>query len=218
MMIAPIIRPAHREDVPFLVDSIVSAEKSNSPRLGLATLFGLSEEETREFVDRMLLEEVDGCEFSISSFLVAEMEGRVAAAVGGWVEGFPDDIPSSLLKSNLIGFTFPAPVVACLRDKAPIIGGIRIEREPGTLQIEYVHTAREHRGLGLAGMLIHEHVNKAASCKAQVQVFANNTAAISLYTKAGFVIKQHYRSAHPDILEYMPHDEKLLMERPPHEE
>lgn len=54
MMAATDIRPATTKDIPFLVDAIVSAEKSNSPHFGLATLFGLSEDETRALITAML--------------------------------------------------------------------------------------------------------------------------------------------------------------------
>ena len=44
------IRSATLADIPFIVETIVSAEKSNSPRMGLATLFAQSEERTRELI------------------------------------------------------------------------------------------------------------------------------------------------------------------------
>ena len=77
-----IFRNATINDVPFLVDTIIEAEKSGTDILTYSTVFGLSEDETRKYMADMLLEEVDGCELSISSFLVAENEGQVVAAVG----------------------------------------------------------------------------------------------------------------------------------------
>lgn len=212
-MVASHIRPATMKDIPFLVEAIVSAEKSNTPRMGLATLFGQTEEETRSLIAAMLEEEVDGCEFSVSSYLIAEVEGKPAAAVAGWIEGAEDDMPSGLLKANLIGYTFPAERVAALREKGPIISGIQIDREKDAMQIEYVHTDPAHRGRGLAAALIQAHLVKAGPRKAQVQAFADNRVAIGLYERLGFAVSRTFASTHPETIRYMPHTEKVLMER-----
>lgn len=216
-MDSPIIRTAANGDVPFLVEAIVSAEKSNTDRFGLATLFHQSEPDTRRLIAAMLEEEVDGCEFSISSFLMAEVDGKPAAAVAGWVEGAEDDMPSGLLKANLIGYTFPTDRVVALREKGPVIHGIQIEREKGALQIEYVHTDPAYRGNGLAGALIRAHIARAGARKAQVQAFSDNRVAIGLYQRLGFSITRTFTSTHPDTILYMPHHEKVLMERNAHD-
>jgi len=207
------IRSATLADIPFIVETIVSAEKSNSPRMGLATLFAQSEERTRELIAAMLEEEVDGCEFSVSSFLIAEVAGSTAAALAGWVEGQEEDMPSGLLKANLIGFTFPAVSIAALREKGPIISGVQIEREKGALQIEYLHVDPMHRGKGLAAALINAHIGRSEVSKAQIQAFADNAVAIRLYRKLGFEETRTYTSTHPDTLHYLPHHSKILLER-----
>ncbi len=214
-MSARTIRHAKESDIPFLVEAIVSAEKSNTPRMGLATLLGINEEETRKHITSMLEEDVDGCEFSIRSFLIAEVDGSPAGAVAGWIEGATDEMPSGLLKSNLIGFTFPPESIAALRTNAPIIGGLRIDRERGALQIEYVHVDPAHRGKGIAGALINAHLERAGQRKAQVQAFADNAVAIGLYERLGFSVTHTYTSTHPDTIRFMPHHSKVLMERTP---
>ncbi|MEZ4790302.1 MAG: GNAT family N-acetyltransferase [Flavobacteriales bacterium] len=213
---AAIIRQATLGDIPFLVETIVAAEKSNSPRMGLSILFDLSEAGTRKLIGAMLEEEVDGCELSISSFLIAEVDGRPAAAVAGWVEGDGEEMPSALLKANLIGFTFPPESMALLRERAPIVSGVQIEREKDALQIEYVHTDPAFRGRGLAGELIRAHLAKAGPRKAQVQAFADNRVAIALYERLGFHITHTRTSTHPDTIRYLPYHAKVLMERPTH--
>ncbi|HRH70325.1 MAG TPA: GNAT family N-acetyltransferase [Flavobacteriales bacterium] len=208
------IRPATTADVDFLAEAIIAAEKSNSPRLGLATLFGLTEEEVRALIIAMLREEVDGCEYSISSFLVVEHEGRAVAAVAGWLEGSEDDMPSGLLKSNLIGFTFPPESIALLRTRAEVISGIQIDREMGSVQIEYVYAHPDERGKGLAAKLIAAHFARFPRVrKAQVQAFSDNPVAIGLYQRLGFRIVHTFTSKNPDTIRFMPFHEKVLMER-----
>lgn len=208
------IRPATTEDVDFLAEAIIAAEKSNSPRLGLATLFGLAEVEARALIIAMLMEEVDGCEYSISSFLVVAHEGRPVAAVAGWLEGAEDDMPSGLLKANLIGFTFPPENIALLRTRGEAIAGIQVDREMGSVQIEYVYAHPGQRGKGLAGKLINAHFARFQEArKAQVQAFSDNNVAIGLYERLGFRIVHTFTSKNPDTIHYMPFHEKVLMER-----
>ena len=91
------IRRAAIKDMDFLVDTIVAAEKSGTDNFGLAKLFELSEGEMRTYIKAMLEEEIDGCEFSVSSFLVAEVDEKVVAAFAGWIEGQnEDELPSSI--------------------------------------------------------------------------------------------------------------------------
>lgn len=208
------IRPATTDDVHFLAEAIVAAEKSNSPRLGLATLFGSSEEEARALIIAMLVEEVDGCEYSISSFFLVEHDGRPVAAVAGWLEGAEDEMPSGLLKSNLIGFTFPPERIALLRTRGEVIAGIQVDREMGSVQIEYVYAHPDQRGKGLAGKLIQAHLARFPEAyKAQVQAFSDNTVAIGLYERLGFRIVHTFTSKNPDTIRFMPYHEKVLMER-----
>lgn len=211
------IERASTTDIPFLVEAVEAADRGIGAYGGLARVFGLSDAQLPERIEAMFQEEVDGCEFSVSSFLVARSEGNAIAAVGGWVEGAEDGIPSQMLRSNLIGFTFPPASMEALKANAPVLAALRIDRSMATLQIEYVYVAPGHRGEGLAACLIQHHLAEARSTsppplRAQVQVFSNNTPAIRLYTALGFHIAGTYRSDHPRILELLPHHEKLVME------
>lgn len=213
------IRTATAQDIDFLVAAIVSAEKSGSQNLGLATLFGLSEAQVAPLIGAMLQEEVDGCELSISSFLIAEVQGRPAAAVAGWIEGAVDEMPSAILKSNLIGATYPPESLEVLRAKAGVLAGLRIDRQWHALQLEYVHVDPAHRGHGWAGRLIEAHLDKARASapipeKAQVQAFGNNGVAVGLYDRLGFRVARTFTSVHPAITDHLPWHEKLLLERP----
>jgi acyl carrier protein len=184
-MTAQSIREATIDDVEFLADAISSAEKSGTDRLGLAALCGLTEEQLRHLLVAMLLEEIDGCEFSVSSFLIAELAGEPAAAVAGWIEGLPDEVPSMILKANLLAFTFPAESIVTLRAHSTALKDLQIERELGALQIEYVYVVEAHRGAGLAKKLIERQIERSLSLlpalrKGQVQLFSNNIAAKAL--------------------------------------
>lgn len=212
-------RNATIADINFLSDVIIEAKKGISNMVGMANLFELPVEELRNYVKQMLEEEIDGCDFSVSGFIVAEYEGEPVAAFGGWVEGENEDnMPSSLLKSNLIGFTIPMCNVLKAKEKGDIISDLQVEKEMGTYQLEYGYTMPEHRGHHLIGRLIELHEIKALASpskptKMQVLVYDNNEPAIKAYKKQGFRVVRHYESKHPDVLKIFPHNKELLLEK-----
>lgn len=211
------IRKATLNDVDFLVDTIVAAEKSGTDNFGLAKLFELSEDDMRSYIKAMLEEEVDGCEFSVSSFLVAEHQGKVVSAFAGWVEGQnEDELPSAILKSNLVGYCLPVENVLKSQSKLEIVKPLQIEREEGTYQLEYSFTNPDYQGKGIIGAIIEAHIQQAFSFgakKMQVHVFENNPAAIRTYEKKGFKWIGKYESTHPLTSEYFPFNVELLMEQ-----
>lgn len=211
------IRRATIKDIDFLVDTIVAAEKSGTDNFGLAKLFELSEGEMRNYIKAMLEEEVDGCEFSVSSFLVAEHQGKVVSAFAGWVEGQnEDELPSAILKSNLVGYCLPMENVLKSQSKMEIVKPLQIEREEGTYQLEYSFTNPDYQGKGIMGAIIDAHIQQAVSLgtkKMQVHVFENNPAAIRTYEKKGFKVTCRCESTHPLTSEYFPFNVELLMEQ-----
>ena len=210
-----IFRNATINDVPFLVDTIIEAEKSGTDILTYSTVFGLSEDETRKYIAEMLLEEVDGCELSISSFLVAENERQVVAAVGAWIEGI-EGISSSVLKGNLLNYTLPKKCIESAIALNTMFRELHIEYIPDTIQIGLVYVSSAFRGMNLVSLLIDEQVARLKQLKPgiseiYVQVFGNNVPAIKAYEKANFKIQFAKESVNKDILKYMPADKKIQM-------
>lgn len=212
------IRKATISDIDYLADVIIGAEKSMTNNLGLATFFDLSEKRIKQLIISMLEEEVDGCEFSISSFFVACYQGKPVAALGGWLECYYDDMPSSILKSNLIGYTFPKENIMKAHSKLEIIKEIQYERESGAYQLEYSFVDSEHRGKRLTNQLMKVHLEYAKHLdpqvkKAQLQPFENNKIIIGVHEKSGYQIVRRYVSTNKDILNYLPYNVKVLMEK-----
>lgn len=212
-----VIDKAGPADIPFLVEAVLAAERNGGAFTGMARVFGLREEDLPERIDALFREEVDGCEFSVGSFRIARSNGTPMAAVAGWIEGVEEDgMPSAMLRSNLIGFTFPPASMDALRANAEALADMRIERLPGVLQIEYVYVAEAFRGEGHAARLIRHHMQEALSAPkpptlAQLQVYADNAAAIRLYESLGFRTERIHRSTDPRIHALLPHPEKRMM-------
>lgn len=213
-----IFRKATLDDIGFLTEVVIAAEKSGSDKLSYATLFGISDEQAKKNIAAMFDEEIEGCELSVDSFVIAEYNGEAVAAFGAWIEGVDDETPSKILKSNLIGYTFGREAVEYLKTKAHLIKDLITEREPNALQFEYLFVSDAHRGKNLSNRIIQELEKLAKERypqlqKAQVQLYANNTSAIKVYERNGFAVASSHRSDDPETLDYLPFNEKIIMEK-----
>ncbi len=212
-----VIRRATLDDVDFLVTTIIEAEKSSTNNLGLANYFEVTEEELRRYLKAILEEEIDGCELSVSSFIIAEYEDTPVSTRGGWMEGRnEDEQPSSVLKSNLISYHFPMDKILNAQKKWEIVKDIQVEREWNTYQWEYSYTVPEHRGHHLVPRINEMHIQQALELgakKIQGHVFANNIKSLKAYERSGFKVVRSYTSNHPLTKEYYPDNTILLLEK-----
>jgi len=213
-----LIRKVTPDDFPYLANMIIGAAKGNSEKLSFATLFNLEDNGVKDLIISILKRNVDGSEFSPSSYLVADFNGVPVASVAAWIECNNGNLPSRILKSNLLSFLLEKKHIQYLLSNSNIIADFVIEREKMSLQFEYMFVAKEHRGRGLSIRLINEHLANAFSInqglmKAQLQVYGNNIPAIKLYEKNGFRIVRSSKSYNSEILNYLPHNVKLLMEK-----
>ena len=202
-----LIREAEIKDIPFLADTVIAAEKGSSNKLSYSTLFNISESKAKELIIAMFEEEIDGCELSLSSFLVAEYKGEVVGAIGSWIEGFDGSMPSKILKSNLILHSFEKESIEFFKPKSHIIKDTFIEREPLTLQLEYIYITAKHLGKDLDNELIKKSIANAVAKypglkKIQTQLFKNNIFAVIVLRKKGFNVVRSYRSDNKEILDY----------------
>ena len=213
-----LIRKAKPSDIPFLADVVIASEKAMSDRLSFTTLFNKPEEEVKQLIIQMFEEEVDGCELSLSSFIVTEFEGQPISGSGAWIEGFNGNMPSGILKSNLISYTFGKESIEYLKTKSHIVKDVMIDREPMTLQLEYFHIKNEHLGKGLDDLLMKRIEEKALAeypelKKVQCQIFKNSVFSIKILLRHGFKITGSYKSDNDEIFDYLPFNVKLLMEK-----
>lgn len=213
-----LIRKAKPSDIPFLADVVIASEKAMSDRLSFTTLFNKPEEEVKQLIIQMFEEEVDGCELSLSSFIVTEFEGQPISRSGAWIEGFNGNMPSGILKSNLISYTFGKESIEYLKTKSHIVKDVMIDREPMTLQLEYFHIKNEHLGKGLDDLLMKRIEENALAeypelKKVQCQIFKNSVFSIKILLRHGFRIVGSYKSDNDDIFDYLPFNVKLLMEK-----
>lgn len=209
-----IIRPAIVEDAPFLAETIIEAEKSGTDRLSYATIFGLSEKNVHKYLVNMLEEEIDGCELSVSSFIVAEFNGKVVAALSAWFEGV-EDIPSTLIKGNLLNYTLPKTCIEKAMKLNNIIRELHVEYLPKTIQIGACYVVKEFRGNRLLGTLNKKIIANLLEKNSEVdsimvQIFSCNIASIRSFEKSGFTLVSKKESRNMKINNYLPSNIKLI--------
>lgn len=210
-------RNASISDVPFLVDTIIEAEKSGTERLSYSTIFELSEDEVRKYLAEMFLEETDGCELSISSFLMAEINGEVAAALSAWIEEI-NGVPSAFLKGSLLNHILPKESIVKAMKINEIIREIHIEYQPNTIQIGAGYVDRKFRGNNLLRLLTEEIIERLIRKKSGVktvwlQIFDCNVASLKTYEKANFKIVSFKESLSEEIIRYLPSNKKYLLKK-----
>jgi ribosomal protein S18 acetylase RimI-like enzyme len=212
-----IIRQATKSDIPFLVDTIIEAEKSGTDILSYTTIFGLSEGESRKYISEMLSEEIDGCELSISSFVLAEIDKQVVAAIACWIESV-NGIPSHVLKGNLLFHILPSDCTIRAAHRKYLLHELHIEYIPEEIALGLVFVTSAYRGQGLVGSLINFRVNQLLEINPNlssiyVQVFGNNIPAIKAYERVGFQVIMVKASENKEILHFLPSNRKLLLKR-----
>jgi D-alanine--poly(phosphoribitol) ligase subunit 1 len=206
-------------DIPFIIECIISAEKGNTEIVGLAQLFNLNLEELKKYLEAILDEEIEGCEFSVTNFVIAEQKGKPVAGLCAWIEGENEfDQPSSVLKANLLGRTLGIDKLKELEKHKSVLEKIRISRTPGAHQVEYVHVDSKHRGQNLVKKMIDFSVvqlsrNSHENLISQVEVFSNNLPAIKAYVKLGYTEEVKAISDPEATSGVLPYFEKIQMQK-----
>lgn len=213
------ITQATSEDIDFIIRTIIEAERSGTDKIGLASVFNLTEESLETYLKSILEEEIEGCEFSLQSFKIAKYQNCPVGAFAGWIEGENEDgQTSSLLKSNLLAYFLPSESIKNSTSFQNMVKSISFDRILNTHQLEYAFVLPEFRGQGIIRqivdlMLMDLKLEHPEVKKSQVQVYAHNTLAIQSYQRLGYRITAQKRSDDAEIFNFFPCSEKYLMEK-----
>ncbi len=207
---------ATENDIDFIVEAIIEAEKSGTNRLSYSTVFDYNFDQVNELIKNALLEDIPGHELSLSGFILAYINNEHAGAVCSWIEAV-EEIPSAVIKANVLYYFLGQETILKASPKAKFIETLNISRDAGTLQIESVYVCNKYRGLGVSNKLILEHIKDAirvgnSFSKVQIHVAETNDAAIKSYLKLGFKTKIRKKCEDPDILKILPSDTRIMME------
>src|SRR3989339_169360 len=121
------IRKATEKDIPFLIETIIAAEKSGTETFAYCSIFSLGKEEFTELLKNILEEDIQGQELCVSDFLIAEEKGISVGACCGWIEG--ENGTSSSLKANILHYFLGEEKIAEAQGIMKIADALHIERE-----------------------------------------------------------------------------------------
>lgn len=185
------------EDVPFLVDVVTLASRSHVPRGAWDLVFPDDDVRHRFLTCLLAAPKLSWCHHR--SFLIAEVDGRPAAALSGYVEGAPGMVgdDEAILAAAAVagiperevtrGFERVAPFVECLPEK---LGRPWI--------VEWVATLPAYRRRGLVHALLLEMLAEGRGRghgAAQISILIGNVAAERAYERVGFRLRDERRSA-----------------------
>jgi ribosomal protein S18 acetylase RimI-like enzyme len=184
------------EDADFLAWVMFSSSRSHLKRGLWDLIIGAEEAGCLEFLRRLALAEPRSL-YHYESFLIAEIEGRPAAALCGFrIKDAWEIVRESM--SNVqrdLGWT-EADVAASYERIGPVWAACMPADAGADFTIESVATLPQYRRRGLANALIDEVLQNArkTGCKlAQITTYMGNDAAVSAYEKSGFSILDQKR-------------------------
>ena len=191
---------AREEHIPFIAWVELAAARSHLERGTWDFYIGRTEAEGLRFLEALAATE--GRHFAhYTNFLVAEVDGKPAAALSGYFEeesGMPALIAGVGEANRLLGRAAEENEAGWQR--AGSIGLCMPEHIPGVWIVEWVATLPEFRRRGLVDSLLAEVLERGrrrGAASADIGVYIGNDPAQRAYEKAGFVVVSEKR--HPEF-------------------
>jgi len=193
------IRPARPDDAPFLAWVILISGRAHVQRGIWEVILGGTEEECLTFLQQLTISKTPHL-FHHSCFLIAEVDGRPVAALGGYdpkVLGYLALRRAVVEVSQKMGFSgadegamkHSERVLCCIPDEVA-----------GAWIIDSVATVPEFRRKGIVDKLLEEILEKGRKQGfrlAQINMYIGNFPAQRAYEKHGFKVIDEKR--HPDF-------------------
>ena len=208
------IKKAKIEDVDFIVESLIEAEKNNTKVLSYSKIFNLKISKVKEVLKKTLIMNIDGCELSISSYLIGFIENKPVASIGAWIEG-ANGTPSSTVKGNLLFKSLPKNSIKYAKSISNLTSKLYTEYIDNSFCIGIVYIKKGYRGYGIFKKIFEIHINNNKiydrKMNTYVHVFSNNISAIKTYKKNGFIMMKELKSDDNEIKKYLPFNKKQIL-------
>lgn len=209
------IRKAEENDVDFIIDTIIEAEKSGTDKIVSCGLFLLTEKKLREILKEILLKDIEDYEYSLSGFLVAEYKKEVIGALGSWIEEL-NDIPGSIIKANILIPYLDINNLSIIKNRLRKLNNFGIKREKGAIQLEYGYVVPEFRRRGVFTKLIKENIKKHFNGnfnpnKVETVLSKDNYKSFNCYNKLKFDVSFEVKTEDEELLQIFPYDTKVQL-------
>ncbi len=210
------IRNAASQDIDFIIETIIEADKGGTSVISACNILNISEEEYKNILKNILQENIEGQEYSLSGFLIAEINGVQVGALGSWIEGAVG-VSSYILYSNILLNYLKREKIQEVLSNFKITKEVSFKREEGAIQFEYGYVKEEFRRKGIYTRLMIESIkryypeNKNIK-KTQGICFKENYKSINAGFKLGFHIVEVKSSENEKLNKIFPYNEKVLLE------
>ncbi|MFA6596423.1 MAG: GNAT family protein [Ignavibacteriaceae bacterium] len=215
-----VVRNAIPHDIDFIIETIIEADKSGTSISSTCNILNILEKEYRTILRDILTENVEGQEFSLSGFLVAELHKEPIGALGSWVEG-AIGVSSYLLYSNILLHYMDREKIPFILANFKITKELSFRREDGSLQFEYGYVKKEFRRSGVYTRIMIESLKKHYFLnntipKVQGICFKANYPSLNAAKKLGFKEIESKKSQNEELKKIFPYNERVLLEMDNH--
>lgn len=210
------IRQATFEDIDFIIETIIEADKGGTNIISACNILNISEQKYKKILTNILTENIEGQEYSLSGFLKAEIDSKPVGALGSWIEGAAG-VSSYILYSNILLNYLEREKIQEVLSKFKITREVSFKREEGAIQFEYGYVKEEFRRRGIYTRLMIESLKKhylenKSIHKTQGICYRNNYKSVNAALKLGFNIAESKISENEELKKIFPYNEKVLLE------
>jgi predicted GNAT family acetyltransferase len=211
-----IVRQAVKDDIPFIIEGIIEAEKSGGNTITSCVVFDLTILEFKDILKTLLAEDVEDYDYYLNGFFIAEHDGKPIGTCGSWVEGI-NDLPSGMIKANMLLQNLSREKIMFGNKQVRIIKDLNFPREKGTIQLEHIYVSEPFRRKGVASKIIYSIVKYYKSLNQTVEkvqgiLFKDNFKSFNMHLKNGYVETETKTSSNPEVLTVFPYQSRTLME------
>lgn len=208
-------RTANPGDVDFVIECIIEAEKSGTQKINTCGIFNLSEIKWREILRNILLEDIPGYDFSLSGFMLADLDGTPVCAQGAWFSG-NGEIDAGLIKTSMFMEYMPEENFNIDPEIFEIVKALTIKRDRGMIQLEFSYTVPRLRRNGIFTRTLIETLRKNYrenhdAKMVQTVLFRDNYKIFNILHRLGFECITEKSVSNPRVLEIFAFDTMVKM-------
>lgn len=182
-----------------------------------SNIFEIPEQEVRKILALILAEDVEGQELCYSGYLIADVAGKTAGAVGAWIESECGQ-QSSVRKAMLLNYFFPKENMLKAQQKRRYLDQMHFDCDAGALVQDIGLVLPEYRGQGIYQKLMLEQIRMHRERKPELRIsqlhfLKSNQMAFNIYSRLGYKLTKEKTCRNPEVLRWLPSDTQLFMEK-----
>lgn len=189
------IRSARPEDVGFIAQTILSAQRGYRPRGWFDVALGWPEAQCRDFIARIAVANAVSM-WHVSQYWIAEVDGKPGAALCAVPAAGTGAAAWRAVEEVAAATGLAASELEAIRRRGAYTRACWVQGGEGDWMIEHVATDPAYGGRGLVQALIAHALDQGRAAgfrRATISFLIGNEPAERAYTKAGFAFAEEKR-------------------------